>query len=1662
MNKIYRVIWSNVRHCYMVVSEIAKSHSKPVSKCSRRCASTTAVFAVFALLSVPASAYAQDASTSSSNAHYYSVNSTEQGSDSNYDNDGATGGTDALAAGVRAKSTGQDTIAVGTGAQADRNTGIAIGKGAVSTIVPDLGLSQIPPADLYAGIAIGTGALSTMPDNIVIGRNATAKNEEAIAIGKDSMARDDQSIAIGSGAKSLGRYGIAIGENATAGVESIIGTYGNIAIGRNASSDSGVSIGDDTTSGSFGIAVGLKSQAGERAAALGYANTATGLFSSALGVGNQATDQAATAVGNGNKATGRESVAIGFNNEAKSSSAIAVGSGNNVSGQWAGAIGRKNTVANTGTYVLGRNITTTQDNSVVLGSDSTDRAATQETSGSINHADGTATTYDHFAGTAPVGVVSVGDTGKERQIINVAAGKVSADSTDAVNGSQLYSLATEVDKNTEAISESKVHYYSVNSTEKGNDSNYDNKGATGGNALAAGVRAKAAGQDALAIGTGAEAKRNSSIAIGNGASSRMADTIAIGRNTITRDDGAIAIGKDSQATTETTIAVGSGSRGIGKNGIAIGTGATAGSDDSNIIFGNIAIGTGASAAGGISIGDNTTSDSFGTAVGLRSQAGDRASAIGYSNTATGLFASALGVGNKSTDQSATAVGNGNEAFGKDSVALGVNSKAHSQSAIAVGNRNFVSGQGAVAIGRNNTVANTDTYVLGRDVTTTQDNSVILGAASTDRAATQETTGMITHAKGEATSYGNFAGTAPVGVISVGASGKERQIINVAAGKVSADSTDAVNGSQLHSLAVEVGKNTDAISALEIKADKQHTTVKAGENDNLTVTEGINENGGKEYTIDLSDTLSFGGPGKDGKDGKNGHIGVNGKDGVSGVGIDGKDGISVQGDKGEVGINGNDGISVKGADGKDAVTINGKDGVGHIGLTGPAGTNGKDGTSTIDISVKNGHDGADGTKGAAGVDGKAGLTRIIYEDKLGEHQVATLDDGMKYGGDTGGTIAKKLNNQVNVVGGISDTTKLTAQDNIGVVSDGQDSLKVRLAKDLKGIDSISNGKDGDQNTTISLGNREINVNGTKITNVGDGDINEGSHDAVNGDQVFKLSKQITQEITQISKAATTVKAGENQNLTVTEGVNENGGKEYTIDLSDTLAFGGPGKDGKDGKDGHIGVNGKDGVSGVGIDGKDGISVKGDKGEVGINGNDGISVKGADGKDAVTINGKDGVGHIGLTGPAGTNGKDGTSTVDISVKNGYDGTDGTKGSAGVDGKDGLTRIVYEDKLGEHQVATLDDGMKYGGDAGHVIAQKLNNQVNIIGGIHDTSKLADQDNLGIVSDGHSNLTVRLAKNLQGIESISNGKSGDQNTTISLDNKEVNVHNARITNVGDGNVAPGSADVVTGNQLYQMSQGVSQVSQSINKLGNRINHVGAGAAALAALHPQDFDPDDKWDFAAGYGNYKNANALAIGAFYRPSEDVMLSVGGAFSSGDNMVNAGVTFKLGQSNGVSRSRVSMAKEILELRAAVDYLMKQNKQMTSPLAKNGATNVTGDFSDVPKDHWAYKYVKTLADEGYLKGYPDGSFKGDKAMSRYEYAAIIYRALQNGAPLDGKMAQSIEEFKPEMESVQKAARFHVDRVSGKDDDRNKIERVRVNSKDDAVNTDYRDVYGSHIKK
>lgn len=248
-----------------------------------------------------------------------------------------------------------------------------------------------------------------------------------------------------------------------------------------------------------------------------------------------------------------------------------------------------------------------------------------------------------------------------------------------------------------------------------------------------------------------------------------------------------------------------------------------------------------------------------------------------------------------------------------------------------------------------------------------------------------------------------------------------------------------------------------------------------------------------------------------------------------------------------------------------------------------------------------------------------------------------------------------------------------------------------------------------------------------------------------------------------------------------------------------------------------------------------------------------------------------------------------------------------------------------------------------------------------------------------------------------------------------------------------------VNANNTVNVQGDVTNLKKDVSRLDKRVNKAVAGSAALAALHPLDFDPDAKWDFAAGYGHYHNGNAAALGAFYRPNEDVQLSVGSTLGNGETVVNAGLSVKVGAHSNVSRSRVAIGKEVLELKKTVALQNAQIQKLTALLNDVAGTHMKADrttlFPDVASNHWAYEAVSDLSRRGLVEGYPDGTFGGDRLLTRYEFAEIVYRALQNGVQVD---EQLVTEFSPEM------ALFRVDTVAKNSQGQPTIERVRVNKK------------------
>ena len=666
-------------------------------------------------------------------------------------------------------------------------------------------------------------------------------------------------------------------------------------------------------------------------------------------------------------------------------------------------------------------------------------------------------------------------------------------------------------------------------------------------------------------------------------------------------------------------------------------------------------------------------------------------------------------------------------------------------------------------------------------------------------------------------------------------------------------------------------------------------------------------------------------------------------------------------------------------------------------------------------------------------------------------------------------------------------------------DGKGSIsgltEVKVGDDVKVDKTGLTIKDGPSVTTTG-----IDAGKKKIINVADGDISETSTDAVNGKQLYELKQNVaenkvtveaakdsqikvtaekqtdksTKYVVDIEKDGTiggakdgnlvtgkTVKEYVDANkVTVTGDEDESGVKventaepgkpaNYKVSLGDKVKIGNVVIDDKDGKGSISGLTEVKVGDDVKLD-KEGLTIK-----------DGPSVT----KDGINAGNKKitnvADGDISETSTDAVNGKQLYELKQNVAEN------KVTVEAAKDSQIKVTAEKQTDKSTKYVVDIEKDGTIGGAKDGNLVTGKTvkeyvdANKVTVTGDedesgvkVENTAEpgkpanykvsLGDKVKIGNVviddKDGKGSISgLTEVKVGDGVKLDKTGltiKDGPSMTTTGID-----AGDKVITGVADGKK---ETDAVNVRQLAGVekkvdinSQNISMIGNKMGELGNRVNRVGAGAAALAALHPLDFDPDDKWDFAAGYGNYKGANAAAIGAYYRPNEDTMVSVGGSFGGGENMVNAGIAVKLGQGNHVTTSKVAMAKEIKDLRAEVEVLRQaivgigQGQELDPMKIKL--------FPDIAKNHWAYEAVEELTKQGLLEGYPDGTFGGDRMMTRYEFAEIVYRAMQKGLNVNEKL---IQEFEPELE------RFRIDVISKDKNGNPVIERVRVNKKADTA--------------
>ena len=1250
-----------------------------------------------------------------------------------------------------------------------------------------------------------------------------------------------------------------------------------------------------------------------------------------------------------------------------------------------------------------------------------------------------------------------------------------------------------------------IHYFSVKSDDSKNpaDTNWNNDGATGKNAIA--------------IGKDAKAERESSVVIGLKASSGVAanDGVAVGSSASVTGFGGVAIGRESSAEGQETVAIGTGAKGVIHRTVAIGGYANADG------FGAVAIGRDSmSKERGVSVGIQSNSKEFAVSVGTNSFSNFRSVAVGELANAEAPYAVAVGDQTGSYAMGAVTLGNKTRAFGDGSVAIGNQARvsgkgitpeeykalpeadqklyrlyeavyhnyddpskpivdrkyykvidahdwraANLYNSIAIGTTSFVEAKEAIGIGAGTRINGDLGVALGYAAVSEEKGTALgAGAQAKANAGVALGEGAVADTAAEVAGYDPLTGEASTettstwksvkGAVSVGTADKTRQITNLAAGT---NDTDAVNVAQLKNAktTVEAG---DYVTVTKKTEDGKGTTYTVkGPNltsvdKNLTVTDDKDANDKKVgYKLELSKTLT----------------------GLTSVSSE----AFKVGDKTYInsnGINANNNKITNVAPGtKDGDAVNFKQ---------LKDVDSKVTTNTGDITtLKKGWTLEDGnaTKGTKIV--KAEDTVKVTSD---DYITATVNnDGLKLGMNV-----TKLNTQINDQIDNSDTVKEKMKSWVlkAATTDKDPAAKGQTIDNTNNVATFD--VEENQGLTVARDGATIKygVNNKQLV----GNINSGNTAVTNISAKFSVTDGTNTKAVNLGKdknnnvkflgtdGETTVTVGGNDDApTVTVGLDAKFKKQVTDNTS------------------NIAEN-KTNITNLTtrVDGHD-TAIENNTKAIGENAKAiGENTK-AIGENTKAIE-KNAGDITTLTGRVDTAEKtigENTKAIGENTKTIGKNTEKIEQNA----KDIAAKMTsWTVKAGEEaagqkidntnnavtfDVAAKDQGLtvtrdgstiKYGieGSKIDISENKTVNELKDEIAKKKTVVKAGDENISVTkADDKEEYTVTLAKNLKGLNSVSattvnagtvkadtvdtkTVKVSDKITvgegdTVTINNEGltikdgpsvkkdgINAGGKTIANVADGKE---DSDAVNVKQLKaienQSNQNISILGGRVSELNTRVNRVGAGAAALAALHPLDFDPDDKWDFAAGYGNYSGANAVAIGAYYRPNEDTMFSVGGSFGGGENMVNAGVSIKLGQGNHVTTSRVAMAKEIKDLRAEVEVL----RQAVTGIGQGQTPDPVKMklFPDIAKNHWAYEAVEELTKQGLLEGYPDGTFGGDRMMTRYEFAEIVYRAMQKGLNVNEKL---IQEFEPELE------RFRIDVISKDKNGNPVIERVRVNEK------------------
>ena len=1315
-------------------------------------------------------------------ANAVSVDSTALGADSK------ANGTQATAVGKNALADNTSTTALGNSAQAFGIGSMALGQSSTSRGQNGIaiGSGSQAAANAQNAIAIGTNAVGYQSESIAIGNSAQAQTGNTIAIGKSAVANSPASgnaassaIALGADANATGLGTIAIGRASGVLSQNIMNvnvTHNNIAIGNTAR------VGDSSSSKiTQSIAIGSGNRVdpqgrpegawakGDQSIAVGGNVLANGNSSVAIGgddldsVGGtrysgNATDKFIKYNEKGAKTgeytlsgkslrdiykemTGDTMYSGSYGNTIAGQGSVALGVQSNSSADLSLAIGTKSQATAFGGVALGTGAKATLLNSVALGTASkTDKEGQAYVQREIM-----GVTYTWAGGqTTDAGdVVSVGSKGYERQIINVSPGDISATSTDAINGSQLYGVLSAIER---------VRYFSVKSEEGKTDGtkNWNNDGAKATNSIAIGPNA--------ATSTGA----TGSVSLGHNANVLGEDSVAVGPNaTVTSGTvGAVALGSNANSRGTGSIAIGLNTENNYNYSVVVGA-------HSRANYGNATV-----------VGARAAAQNNGTAMGYLSNAvGDDSVAIGHQAQTTQAYSIAIGKQANSSGLYSTAIGSSAQAAGQNSFAGGNNAKA----------------------------TGSDSVALGSGATTTIGSSVALGNGAVGTANNFDATAKNATFKNDSGTTTNVSyaasSSAKTGAVSVGSAGNERQIQNVAAGRISATSTDAVNGSQLYTVMNNVGHNI-----------QQNGTDKSRINNNGTV----NYADGNLTTVAITD-------------GENASkVQINVTQGTLSVDNNGTvsaptAGVATAGDVANA-IN-NAKTTTKVAAGSNA----------HVNKT----TSGKETTYTVSadkatVQVSNALNLTSNTTtaadGAVTTEYSIDLAQSTKDNiQKGVDAKTTVDTkGLTFNGDSGSTNIEKLGSTVTVAGDDNITTE--AQD---------DTVTVKLNKDLV-VDSVKAGdttvnndgvkvgddvaltQDGVKAGDVKLTKDGLNNAGNKVTNVADGDLNANSKDAVNGSQLFATNQNVANNAANIAKGINFGGTTGSNNYALGDTINVKGDSNI---ISETVAGGAQLKLAKDitvdsvtAGDSKLNSDGLTITGGPSVT-KSGINAAGNKitnvaagtddtdavnysqlkqqsaaarTEVaaGTNIKDVVKTTGANGQDVYTVNAK------GTTASAGSNkvtvtaaAADANNVTDYSIDLAQDTKDDIQ--KGVDAK-----------------TTVDSkGLTFNGDSGSTNIEKLGSTVTVAGDDNITTEAQDDK-----------VTVKLNKDLV-VDSVKAGDTTVNNDGVkvaggpSLTKSGIDAAGNKVTNVADGDLNANSKDAVNGSQLFATNQNVANNAANIAK---------------------------------------------------------------------------------------------------------------------------------------------------------------------------------------------------------------------------------------------------------